>query len=188
MPKPTQTQAQKHAHTHDTLLLDRIRVMSDSGSEGEGHDQGRRRMCPSRTSRHLMSLRSRDQSDLGGESTRDVDGLAADRHGSSGSRVGVATQAEQPRQMVRRSDTVDDGQSGYDPSDVDSDSTIEGDVEGEVDQQTASTLVGRRCAAEELHTSSLVGSRCAAEERQSASLVGNFIVTEEQRSSAAEAG
>jgi len=159
-------------------------------------------MCPSRTTRHLMSLRGRDQPDLGGESTRDVMGLAADRHGSSGSRVGSATQLEQPRQMVQRSGVVDDGQSGYDPSDVDTDSTIEGDVEGEVDQQTASTLVGRRCAAEELrsnlvgnhqvteerHSSSLAGSRQAAEERQSASLVGNFIVTEEQRSSATEAG
>ena len=39
-----------------------------------------------------MSLRGRDQPDLGGESTRDVDGLAADRHGSSGSWVGSATQ------------------------------------------------------------------------------------------------
>ena len=101
---------------------------------------------------------------------------------------------------------------------MDLDSTIDGDVEGEVDQQITSTLVGSRCAAEELHTSSLVGSRCAAEElhssnlvgswgateerhpsnlagsrraaeeRQSTNLVGNFTVTEEQRSSATEAG
>ena len=141
--------------------------------------------------------------DLGGESTRDVDGLAADRHGSSGSRVGSATQVEQPRQMVQQSGVMDDGQSGYDPSDVDLDSTIDGDIEGEVDQQTSSTLVGRRCAAEELHSSNLAGNLTvteerhssnlagswdATEERQSASLVGNFIVTEEQRSSAAEAG
>ena len=82
---------------------------------------------------------------------------------------------------------MDDGQSGYDPSDVDTDSTIEGDVEGEVDQRTASSLVGRRCAAEELR-SNLVGNLTVAEERQSASLVGNFIVTEEQRSSATKAG
>ena len=156
----------------DTLILDHLRVMSDSGSEGVRHDQGRRRMCPSRTTRHLMSLRSRGQSDLGGESTRDVDGLAADRHGSSGSRVGSATQVEQPRQMVQQSGVMDDGQSGYDPSDVDLDSTIDGDIEGEVDQQTSSTLVGRRCAAEELHTSSLVGSRCAAEELHSSNLAG----------------
>ena len=163
----------KHACTHDDrLLLDHIRVMSDSGSEGGGHDHGRRRLCPSRTS-HLMSLRSRGQSELGDEPTRNVDSLAADRHSSSGSWVGVATQAEQPRQMVQHFDTVDDGQSGYDPSDVDLDSTIEGDIEGEVDQQMTSTLVG---------------SRCATEERQSANLVGNFTVTEEQRSSAADAG
>jgi len=114
-----------HAHMDiDTLLYDHIRVMSsDSDREGEGHDGGRRRMCPSRTLRHLMSLRGRDQPDLGGESTRDGDGLTADRHGLSGSRVGSATQMEQPRQMVQRSGVVDDGHSGYDPSDADTDST-----------------------------------------------------------------
>jgi len=158
----------------DTPYYDHIRSMSSPGSEGDGHGQGRRRMCPSRTTRHLMSLRGRGQPDLGGEFTRDVTGLAADSHGSSGSRVGSATQLEQPRQMAQRSGAVDDGQSGYDPSDADSDSTIEGENEDEVRRQTTSTLAG--------------SCNIATEERQSASLAGNDHVTEEQRSSAPEAG
>jgi len=81
---------------------------------------------------------------------------------------------------------VDDGQRGHDPLDDDTDSTIEDEVEVEVDRQTMSTLAGNHRVTEELH-SNLAGNHQVTEERQSASLVGNFIVTEEQRSSAPEA-
>jgi len=171
----------------DTLLYDHIRVMSsDSDREWDEHDQGRRRMCPSRTTRHLMSLRGRDQSALGGEFTRDVTGLTADGHGSSGSRVGSTTQLEQPRQMVRQSGVVDDGQPGYDPLDDDVDSTIEGEEEG-ADRQTVHPLAGDYRVTEEQQRSD-GGWYNTTKAQQRSSLVGNFEVTMEQRSSAPEAG
>ena len=173
MPNTTQSNIE-HAHMNtDTLILDHLRVMSDSGSEGVRHEEGSRRMCPSRTTRHLMSLRSRDQSTLGGELNRNVTGLAADSHGSSGSRVGSSTQLEQPRRMVRQSDVVGDGQRDYDPLDDDTDSTIEGEEE-EVDRQTVRPLAGDYRVTEEQQRPSLAGSWYnATEVQQRSSLAGS---------------
>ena len=87
-----------------------------------------------------MSLMGRHASDLGDESTRNVIGMAADRHGLSGSSDGGAAQFEQPRQMEQCVDTMDGVQNGYDTSDVDLDLTTEGDIVSEVDRQTVYVL------------------------------------------------
>ena len=161
----------EHACTHD----DQHRVVSDSGSEGGSHDRGRRLVDPTRTSRHLMSLTGRHPSDLGDESTRNVVGMAADRHGSPGSTDRGVAQIEQPRQMEQCVDTMDGVQNGYDPSGDDLDLTTECDIGSEVDRQTVRPLVGSSQATEEQLTPSLAGNLLITEEQRSATMIAGFL-------------